>query len=205
MPEYWAAHGQPIVHLERGAYGPVTRPLAYVAIAVVLLPYLGRARPVRGRHRVPAARPRCAVLLLGFLVFYVLLHVASHGYPRYRLPSLPVLFLVARPRLHGVAHAPAAGGRPRARRSRPPRSPSRWRSPSARASSRGRRGRGRRRGSRRRRGRVPRERRRRRRRSTREALARDPARAAARGGRARARSGSRRCARRSTATRRSSA
>jgi hypothetical protein len=34
-------------------------------------------------------------LLLVFLVYYVLLHVAAHGYPRYRLPSLPVLFLVA--------------------------------------------------------------------------------------------------------------
>ena len=26
LPEFWAAHAQPIVHLERGAYGPVRRP-----------------------------------------------------------------------------------------------------------------------------------------------------------------------------------
>jgi uncharacterized membrane protein AbrB (regulator of aidB expression) len=47
---------------------------------------------VAGVAVVPRSRP--AVLLLGFLAYYVLLHVASHGYPRYRLPAMPVLFLV---------------------------------------------------------------------------------------------------------------
>jgi hypothetical protein len=94
MPEYWAVHGQPVVHIERGAYGFVNKPIAYVAIAVVLLPYLAvLALFVAGIARLP--RERTSVLLLGFLSFYVLLHVASHGYPRYRLPSLPVVFLVA--------------------------------------------------------------------------------------------------------------
>ena len=32
---------------------------------------------------------------MAFLAYYVLLHVATHGYARYRLPALPVLFLVA--------------------------------------------------------------------------------------------------------------
>jgi peptidoglycan/LPS O-acetylase OafA/YrhL len=40
-------------------------------------------------------RGRGPVLLLAFLAFYVLLHVAAHGYPRYRLPAMPALFLVA--------------------------------------------------------------------------------------------------------------
>ena len=94
MPEYWAAHGQPIVHIERGAYGPVNKPIACVAIAVVLLPYLAvLALFVAGIAFLP--RDRVPVLLLAFLAFYVLLHVASHGYPRYRMPSLPVVFLVA--------------------------------------------------------------------------------------------------------------
>jgi hypothetical protein len=94
MPEYWAVHGQPVVHIERGAYGFVNRPIAYVAIVVVLLPYLAvLAVFVAGIAYLP--RERTSVLLLGFLAFYVLLHVASHGYPRYRLPSLPVVFLVA--------------------------------------------------------------------------------------------------------------
>ena len=111
LPEYWAAHGQPIVHIERGAYGDVPRPRALAAIAVVLVPYLLLlALFVAGIAYLP--RGRLAVLLLGFLLFYVLLHVASHGYPRYRLPSLPVLFLVG---AHGLvawrARARVARGR----------------------------------------------------------------------------------------------
>jgi 4-amino-4-deoxy-L-arabinose transferase-like glycosyltransferase len=94
MPEYWAAHGQPVVHIERGAYGHVDRPIAFAAIALVLLPYLALlVLFVAGIAFLPRERP--SVLLLGFLAFYVLLHVASHGYPRYRLPSMPVVFLVA--------------------------------------------------------------------------------------------------------------
>jgi hypothetical protein len=94
MPEYWAVHGQPVVHVERGAYGYVNKPLAYVAITAVLLPYLAvLALFAVGMAFLP--RDRVNVLLLGFLAFYVLLHVASHGYPRYRLPSMPVVFLVA--------------------------------------------------------------------------------------------------------------
>jgi hypothetical protein len=94
MPAYWAAHGQPIVHIERGAYGEVSRSRAFVSIAVVLLPYLAvLGLFVVGMAALPRGRP--VVLLLGFLAFYVLIHVAAHGYPRYRLPSLPVLFLLA--------------------------------------------------------------------------------------------------------------
>jgi len=94
MPAFWAAHGQPIVHLERGAYGVVSRPRAVAAVAVVLLPYLAViVLFVAGVARLP--RGRAPALLLGFLAFYVLLHVAAHGYPRYRLPAMPALFLVA--------------------------------------------------------------------------------------------------------------
>jgi 4-amino-4-deoxy-L-arabinose transferase-like glycosyltransferase len=94
MPAYWAAHGQPIVHIERGAYGRTTRPRAVGTVVLVLAPYL----VVLGLFVVGIAalsRGRPVWLLLAFLAFYVLLHVAAHGYPRYRLPSLPVLFLVA--------------------------------------------------------------------------------------------------------------
>ncbi len=94
MPAYWAAHGQPVVHLERGAYGDVPRSRAFAAIAVVLVPYLAvLVLFVVGIAALPRGRP--SVLLLAFLLFYVAIHVAAHGYPRYRLPSLPVLFLVA--------------------------------------------------------------------------------------------------------------
>jgi hypothetical protein len=94
MPAFWAAHGQPIVHLERGAYGVVPRGAALLAVAVVLVPYLAvLALFVAGVAALP--RARATVLLLGFLLFYALLHVAAHGYPRYRLPAMPAVFLVA--------------------------------------------------------------------------------------------------------------
>jgi 4-amino-4-deoxy-L-arabinose transferase-like glycosyltransferase len=107
MPAFWAAHGQPIVHLERGAYGIVARPVALAAVAVVLLPYLAVLLLfVVGLAALP--RSRALALLLGFLVFYVLLHVAAHGYPRYRLPAMPALFLLA---AHGWVCRPWSAGR----------------------------------------------------------------------------------------------
>jgi 4-amino-4-deoxy-L-arabinose transferase-like glycosyltransferase len=94
MPAFWAAHGQPVVHLERGAYGAVARPAALGAVAVVLLPYLlALALFVPGVAWLP--RGRAPLLVLAFVGFYVLLHVAAHGYPRYRLPAMPAVFLVA--------------------------------------------------------------------------------------------------------------
>jgi len=94
MPAYFAIHGQPVVHIERGAYGQVSRPRALAAVFVVLAPYLVvLGLFVVGIAALPRGRPTW--LLLAFLAYYVLLHVAAHGYPRYRLPSLPVLFLVA--------------------------------------------------------------------------------------------------------------
>jgi 4-amino-4-deoxy-L-arabinose transferase-like glycosyltransferase len=118
MPAFWAAHGQPIVHLERGAYGVVARPVALAAVAVVLLPYLAvLVLFVAGVAALP--RRRAVVLLLGFLVFYVLLHVVAHGYPRYRLPAMPAVFLVAaqgwicRPRSAARAQCPGPDRRRR--------------------------------------------------------------------------------------------
>jgi hypothetical protein len=94
LPEFWAAHAQPIVHLERGAYGPVRRPLALAAVALVLVPYLAvLALFVLGLAWPAASRPTW--LVLSFLGFYVALHVAAHGYPRYRLPAMPALLLLA--------------------------------------------------------------------------------------------------------------
>ena len=99
MPAFWAAHAQPIVHLERGAYGDVPRPRALLAVSVVLLPYLASlCLLVAGIAFLPRGRP--ALLLLGFLAYYVLLHVAAHGYPRYRLPAMPAVFLLA---AHGLS------------------------------------------------------------------------------------------------------
>jgi hypothetical protein len=106
MPAFWAAHAQSVVHLERGAYGLVARPRAIAAVAVVLLPYLlALVLFVAGIARLPHGR--APILVLAFLGFYVLLHVAAHGYPRYRLPAMPAVFLVG---AHGWV---AARARPR--------------------------------------------------------------------------------------------
>jgi 4-amino-4-deoxy-L-arabinose transferase-like glycosyltransferase len=99
LPEFWAAHAQPIVHLERGGYGPVRRPLALAAVAVVLVPYVAAVALFVYGLSWPAAG-RASSLILWFLAFYVLLHVAAHGYPRYRLPVMPALFLLG---AHGIA------------------------------------------------------------------------------------------------------
>ena len=93
MPTFWEADSQVLVHIRRGAYGDVSRLAALLAAALVLLPYLAvLGFFVAGLTVVPLARgPQ---LLLGFLGYYNLLHVATHGYARYRLPVMPVLFLV---------------------------------------------------------------------------------------------------------------
>jgi hypothetical protein len=99
MPEYWAAHGQPIVHIERGR----TRCRRLPGAIAVALALPGRARLfVAASAFLPRHRRRGS---LGFLAYYVLLHVATHGYPRYRLPSLPVLFLIG---AHGLVSWRAA-------------------------------------------------------------------------------------------------
>jgi hypothetical protein len=68
--------------------------LAVAAAVVILAPYLAvLAGFVLGVALLPLDRARC--LLLGFLVGYNALHVATHGFARYRLPVMPVVFLFA--------------------------------------------------------------------------------------------------------------
>jgi hypothetical protein len=94
MPHFWEAENQAMNHIQRGAYGPM-RPLwASSAAAVTVLPWLA----VLGLFALGLARlqwDRRALLLLGFLVFHNALHVVTHGFARYRLPVMPVVFAVA--------------------------------------------------------------------------------------------------------------
>jgi 4-amino-4-deoxy-L-arabinose transferase-like glycosyltransferase len=94
MPLFWEADSLVLVHIKRGAYGAVP-PAAAVAVAlVVLAPYVAvLGLFVLGLTRLRWSRPEA--LLLGFLVYYNLIHVVTHGFARYRLPVMPVLFLVA--------------------------------------------------------------------------------------------------------------
>jgi hypothetical protein len=100
LPSFWEADSQPLVHIRRGAYGPVSPTAGLLATAVVLLPYvLVLVLFVAGLASLPLAR--APVLLVLFLGYYVFLHVATHGYARYRVPVLPVLFLVGGAALAG--------------------------------------------------------------------------------------------------------
>lgn len=94
MPRFWEAESMAVIHVKRGAYG-VVRPWVAIAIAgVMLAPYLTiLGLFVAGLAIGPYDRVK--VLLLGFLLYYNLIHVATHGFNRYRLPVMPAVFLFA--------------------------------------------------------------------------------------------------------------
>jgi hypothetical protein len=94
MPLFWEAESMAVIHVKRRAYGDVSPAVAVVVAVVMLLPYLallplfvvGLAafRPGAGRG-----------LLLLVLGYYNAIHVVTHGFNRYRLPVMPVVFLLA--------------------------------------------------------------------------------------------------------------
>jgi 4-amino-4-deoxy-L-arabinose transferase-like glycosyltransferase len=94
MPMFWEAESMAVIHVKRGAYGPV-RPSVAVAVAVVMLaPYLAvLAFFVLGLARL--GWDRRVLLLVAFLGYYNLIHVATHGFNRYRMPVMPIVFLLA--------------------------------------------------------------------------------------------------------------
>ena len=94
MPHFWEADSLVLVHIKRGAYGPVAPSVAVAVALLVLAPYVGvLALFALGATRLRWTRP--AVLLVSFLVYYNLLHIVTHGFARYRLPVMPVVFLIA--------------------------------------------------------------------------------------------------------------
>lgn len=93
-PHFWEIDSLALLHIHRGAYGPVGAAAAIAAALVVILPYLAvTALFVLGLARLGLDRRR--LLLMAFLAYYLLLHVASYGYSRFRVPILPLLFLLA--------------------------------------------------------------------------------------------------------------
>jgi 4-amino-4-deoxy-L-arabinose transferase-like glycosyltransferase len=94
MPRFWEADSLVLVHIKRGAYGPVAPALAVGIALIVLAPYvLVLALFALGATRLTWSRP--TVLLVSFLAYYNLLHIVTHGFARYRLPVMPVMFLIA--------------------------------------------------------------------------------------------------------------
>ncbi|HET8646149.1 MAG TPA: hypothetical protein VFO85_11705, partial [Vicinamibacteria bacterium] len=94
MPMFWEAESMAVIHVKRRAYGEVPAGAAVAVAVVTLAPYLallplfalGLAafRPGQGRG-----------LLLLFLIYYNAIHLVTHGFNRYRLPVMPVVFLLA--------------------------------------------------------------------------------------------------------------
>jgi 4-amino-4-deoxy-L-arabinose transferase-like glycosyltransferase len=111
MPNFWEADSLALIHIKRGAYGDVSVGRAWLAAIVVELPYLlVLAGFVLALARIPGGRG--VGLLLLFLLYYNTLHVVTHGFARYRLPIMPVLFLFAAWRLCAApAPAPIAPAR----------------------------------------------------------------------------------------------
>jgi 4-amino-4-deoxy-L-arabinose transferase-like glycosyltransferase len=94
MPRFWEADSLALIHIKRGAYGMVPPAAAEAAGLVVLVPYLlVLAAAVVGACVLRAER--APLLLVSFLLYYNLIHVATHGFARYRLPAMPAVFLLA--------------------------------------------------------------------------------------------------------------
>ncbi len=99
-----------LIHIRRGAYGDVACSTYRGAAAIVLVPWiliaLGSLLAVAG-----ARLDRPMILLLGLLGAYLLLHIATHGFSRYRLPVLPAFMILAATLFERSAGKPPSGVR----------------------------------------------------------------------------------------------
>lgn len=94
MPAFWGAESHVLVHLEQGAYGPVRSVLIPFVYCLVLLPYLAvLALAILGLAASCASGERALLLL--FVAYTNAIHVATFASDRFRLPVMPVLFLLA--------------------------------------------------------------------------------------------------------------
>jgi hypothetical protein len=95
MPEFWKAGSEVLDHLVgREACGPLTTTALVPIELVLILPYLA----LLGLLVVGLSRLRFgagAGLLLLLLAAYNAAHVVAYATPRFRLPVMPVVFLVA--------------------------------------------------------------------------------------------------------------
>jgi len=83
-----------LIHLRRGAYGEVSCATYQGVALLVVLPWvLVAVGAVVFLARASIDRP--TALLVGLLATYLLLHIATHGFSRYRLPVLPAFIILA--------------------------------------------------------------------------------------------------------------
>jgi hypothetical protein len=93
MPAFFGVNDHAVIHVQRGAYD-IPLPARWLLLATMALPFLlVMALAVPGF--APVVRERYGALLVGFLCFYLALHIVAFGSTRFRLPVLPVLFLLA--------------------------------------------------------------------------------------------------------------
>jgi hypothetical protein len=112
IPALWGVNNLVVIHLENGAYGPLPTAVNWIVSALTILPYvalLGLA--VWGLAAVRAER--VPILLVGFLLVYTALHVVAFGFPRFRLPVMPVVFLLAAEGWRRLREGPPLGARRR--------------------------------------------------------------------------------------------
>ncbi|MBN2370286.1 MAG: glycosyltransferase family 39 protein [Vicinamibacteria bacterium] len=94
MPSFWEADSLALIHLKRRAYGYFSPRAVWIVAFLMIVPYLVvLAFAVPGIAGAPVTRT--TVLLLAFLLYYNGIHVVTHGFSRYRLPVMPVVFLFA--------------------------------------------------------------------------------------------------------------
>jgi hypothetical protein len=114
MPEFWKAGSEVLDHLVgRDACGPLAPGRLVVIELVLVLPYLAvLALALVGVARLRFTPP--AVLLLVLAAAYNAAHVATYATTRFRVPVLPVLFMLASALIVGrgdASRAPLRGRR----------------------------------------------------------------------------------------------
>jgi len=93
LPAFFGVNDHAVIHVQRGAYD-IPRSARWLVLAAATLPLLlvvALALP----GFLPASRERYGALIVGFACFYLALHVVAFASTRFRLPVLPVLFLLA--------------------------------------------------------------------------------------------------------------
>jgi hypothetical protein len=94
VPELWAPTSHVFVLIDRDAYGPAGAGMRALVQGVMVAPYLAvLALAVPGAAALRLTRARALLVL--FFIYYNALHVVTYGQDRFRLPVMPILFLLA--------------------------------------------------------------------------------------------------------------
>jgi Dolichyl-phosphate-mannose-protein mannosyltransferase len=91
---FWGVNDQIVVHLQRRAYKRQPVEVNRLVASLTVVPYLA-VMVLAVPALVSARGDRASVLFVGFLLFSLVLHVVAFASTRFRLPVLPVLFLLA--------------------------------------------------------------------------------------------------------------